>query len=80
MSARLQRYLKEIDMSDLTEAQDRLAWRAEDALNAVVMKQLDRFEEWREALTELARQIRYWETAAKAAAIRESLAKEVADG
>jgi hypothetical protein len=80
MSARLQRYLKEIDMSDLTEAQDRLAWRAEDALNAVVMKQLDRFEEWREALTELARQIRYWENAAKAAAIRESLAKEVADG
>ena len=37
------------DASDLTEAQDRAAWRAEDALEAVVMKELARFDEWRRA-------------------------------
>lgn len=80
MSDRLGRYLKEIDMGDLTDAQGRLAWRAEDALNAVVMKELARFDEWRKALTELASQVRSWQNAAKAAAVRESLERKAADG
>ena len=52
-------------MSDLTEAQDRLAWRAEGALDAVVMKELARFDDWRKALTDLASQLRSWQNAAK---------------
>lgn len=79
MSARLRSFLDEIGMSDLTGAQDQLTWRAEDALNAVVMKELARFDEWREALTGLASQLRSWQSAAKAAAIRDSLAKAAAD-
>jgi transcriptional regulator with XRE-family HTH domain len=80
MSDRLERYLKEIDMGDLTEAQDRLAWRAEGALNAVVMKELARFDDWRKALTELASQLRSWQNAAKAAAVREKLDRDASDG
>ena len=53
--------------------------RAEDALNAVVMKELARFDEWREALTGLASQLRSWQNAAKATAIRDSLAQATAD-
>lgn len=79
MSTRLRSFLNEIGMTDLTDAQDQLTWRAEDALTAVVMKELARFDEWREALTGLARQLGSWQSAAKAAAIRDSLAKGAAD-
>lgn len=80
MSTRLRRFLDEIGMTDLTDAQDRLTWRAEDALNAVVMKELARFDEWHKALTGVASQLRSWQSAAKAAAIRESLARKADDG
>jgi hypothetical protein len=43
------------------------------------MKELARFDEWREALTGLASQLRSWQNAAKAAAIRDSLAKGAAN-
>ena len=78
MASRLRSFLGEIGMTDLTDAQDRLTFRAEDAMTAVAMKQLARFDEWQDALTGLARQLGYWKTAAKAAAIRESL-KEAGD-
>ena len=80
MSQRLRRFLAEIPTGDLTEAQDRLSLRAEDAVTAVVMKELARFDEWRDALTGLARQLGHWQSAAKAAAIRESPVKEAGDG
>jgi hypothetical protein len=80
MSARLNEYLGEIPMQDLTAAQDRLTWQAEDALNAVVMKQLGRFDEWEAALTGLTSQVRSWKSAAKAAAVRQALHEEGKDG
>jgi hypothetical protein len=80
MSARLNEYLGEIPMQDLTAAQDRLTWQAEDALNAVVMKQLGRFDEWEAALTGLISQVRSWKSAAKAAAVRQALHEEGKDG
>ncbi len=80
LSARLTEYLDEIPMRDLTAAQDALTWRAEDALTAVAMKQLARFEEWEQSLIELSRQLHHWQTQAKAAAIRETLTKEGDDG
>jgi hypothetical protein len=79
MSDRLRRFLAEVGLSDLTDAQDRAAWRAEDALNAIAMKELERFDEWRSALTGLASQLRQWQNAAKAAAVRASLEKDAAD-
>ena len=80
LSTRLSEYLAEVPMRDLTAAQDALTWRAEDALTAVAMKQLARFEEWEQSLIELSRQLHHWQTQAKAAAIRETLAKEGDDG
>jgi transcriptional regulator with XRE-family HTH domain len=80
MSARLNEYLGEIPMQDLTDAQDRLTWQAEDALNALVMKQLGRFDEWEAALTGLTSQVRSWKSAAKAAAVRQALHEEGKDG
>jgi transcriptional regulator with XRE-family HTH domain len=80
MSDRLRRYLQEVDMGALTDVQDRLAWRAEDAMEAVVTKELARFDEWREALTDLASQLRTWQNAARAAAVRPNLTEEASDG
>lgn len=80
LSARLNDYLGEISTSELTDAQDRLTWQAEDALTAVVMKQLGRLDEWESALTELTSQVRSWKNAAKAAAVRASLDEESDDG
>ena len=80
MSARLNEYLGEIPMQDLTDAQDRLTWQAEDALNAVVMKQLGRLDDWEDALVELTSQVRSWKNAAKAAAVRQALDDEADDG
>jgi transcriptional regulator with XRE-family HTH domain len=80
MSARLNEYLGEIPMQDLTAVQDRLTWQAEAALNAVVMKQLGRFDEWEAALTGLTSQVRSWKSAAKAAAVRQALHEEGRDG
>lgn len=80
LSARLDDYLGEISTSELTDAQDRLTWQAEDALTAVVMKQLGRLDEWESALTELTSQVRSWKNAAKAAAVRASLDQEPDDG
>ncbi len=67
-------------MQDLTEAQDRLTWQAEDALNAVVMKQLGRFDDWEDSLVELTSQVRSWKDAAKAKAVRQALDEEPDDG
>jgi hypothetical protein len=80
MSARLNDYLGEIPMQDLTKAQDRLTWQAEDALNAVVMKQLGRFDDWEGALVELTSQVRSWKNASKAKAVRQALDEEADDG
>jgi|GEM_PF-1927267 len=80
MSERLNEYLGEISMQDLTKAQDRLTWQAEDALNAVVMKQLGRFDEWEGALVELTSQVRSWKNSAKAKAVRQALDEEADDG
>jgi transcriptional regulator with XRE-family HTH domain len=80
MSARLNDYLGEIPMQDLTKAQDRLTWQAEDALNAVVMKQLGRFDDWEDSLVELTSQVRSWKNAAKAKAVRQALDEEAGDG
>ena len=80
MSARLNDYLGEIPMQDLTKAQDRLTWQAEDALNAVVMKQLGRFDDWEDSLVELTSQVRSWKNAAKAKAVRQALDEEADDG
>lgn len=80
MSARLRQFLGEVGMSDLTEAQNRAAWRAEDALEAVVEKELARFDEWRKSLTELAGQLRSWQNLAKARAVREARARSTDDG
>jgi len=80
MSARLNEYLGEIPMRDLTKAQDRLTWQAEDALNAVVMKQLGRLDDWEGALVELTSQVRSWKNAAKAKAVRQALDEEADDG
>jgi transcriptional regulator with XRE-family HTH domain len=80
MSARLNDYLGEISMQDLTEAQNRLTWQAEDALNAVVMKQLGRFDDWEDSLVELTSQVRSWKNAAKAKAVRQALDEEAGDG
>ncbi len=79
LSIRLRRFLNETSMSDLTEAQDRAAWRAEDALDAIVMKELARFDDWRQALTELASQLRSWQSNAKARAVREALTRRADD-
>ncbi len=79
MSIRLRQFLNEVNISDLTQAQDRAAWRAEDALNAVVSKELARFDEWRRALTELAGQLRSWQNAAKAKAVRDAIARTAED-
>lgn len=80
LSIRLRRFLSEIRVGDLTEAQDRAAWRAEDALDAVISKELDRFDEWRTALTGLATQLRSWQNAARAKAIRDAKNRGVDDG
>lgn len=80
MSDRLKAYLGEIPMRDLTAAQDQLSWQAEDALNAVVMKQLGRFDDWEKALVGLTTQVRSWKHAAKAAAVRRALDGEDDDG
>ena len=80
MSGRLNDYLGEIPMQDLTEAQDRLTWQAEDALNAVVMKQLGRFDDWEDSLVELTSQVRSWKNSAKAKAVRRALEEEADDG
>jgi transcriptional regulator with XRE-family HTH domain len=80
MSERLNDYLREIPMHDLTKAQDRLTWQAEDALNAVVMKQLGRFDDWESTLVELTSQVRSWKNAAKATAVRQALDEEADDG
>ena len=57
-----------------------MTWQAEDALNAVVMKQLGRFDEWEKALIGLTSQVRSWKSAAKAAAVRQALDEEADDG
>ncbi|WP_395154775.1 hypothetical protein [Ilumatobacter sp.] len=80
MSERLNDYLGEIPMHDLTKAQERLTWQAEDALNAVVMKQLGRFDDWESTLVELTSQVRSWKNAAKAKAVRQALDEEADDG
>jgi len=80
MSERLNDYLGEIPMQDLTKAQDRLTWQAEDALNAVVMKQLGRFDDWEDSLVELTSQVRSWKNSAKAKAVRQALDEEADDG
>ena len=80
LSIRLRRFLSEIRLGDLTEAQDRAAWRAEDALAAVVSKELARFDEWREALTGLASQLRSWQSTARAKAIRDARNRGGDDG
>jgi transcriptional regulator with XRE-family HTH domain len=79
MSTRLRQFLGEVGMGDLTEAQNRAAWRAEDALEAVVMKELARFDEWRKALTDLAGQLRSWQNLAKAKAVREARTRSTDD-
>lgn len=80
LSVRLHQFLDELPLAELTDAQDRLTWRAEDAITAVAMKQLARFEEWEKSLNDLARQLRSWQNQAKNAAIREGLQREGADG
>ncbi len=80
MSTRLRQFLGEVGMSDLTDAQSRAAWRAEDALEAVAMKELERFDEWRKALTQLAGQLRSWQNMAKARAVREARTRSSDDG
>lgn len=79
LSMRLRAYLDEVEFTDLTRAQDALTWRAEDAMTAIVMKQLERFEQWEKALSSFARQLRHWQSQAKAAAIREAVLKEGSD-
>lgn len=79
LSVRLHQFLDELPLAELTDAQDRLTWRAEDAITAVAMKQLARFEEWEKSLNELARQLRSWQNQAKNAAIREGLQREGTD-
>ena len=80
LSVRLHQFLDELPLAELTDAQDRLTWRAEDAITAVAMKQLARFEEWEKSLNDLARQLRSWQNQAKNAAIREGLQRGGADG
>lgn len=80
LSVRLHQFLDELPLAELTDAQDRLTWRAEDAITAVAMKQLARFEEWEKSLNDLARQLRSWQDQAKNTAIREGLQREGADG
>lgn len=80
LSQRLNDYLGEISLSDLTDAQSRLTWQVEDALKAVVMKQLGRFDEWEDALIGLTLQVRSWKNAAKVAAVRQALAEETDEG
>ncbi|MGE0705338.1 MAG: hypothetical protein AB7P22_15530 [Vicinamibacterales bacterium] len=80
LSIRLRQFLDELPMAELTDAQDRLTWRAEDAITAVAMKQLARFEEWETSLNDLARQLRSWQSQAKNAAIRDGIVREAADG
>ncbi len=80
MSTRLRQFLSEVGRSELTDAHSRAAWRAEDALEAVAMKELERFDDWRKSLTELAGQLRSWQNMAKARAVREARAKGTDDG
>lgn len=80
LSVRLHQFLDELPLAELTDAQDRLTWRAEDAITAVAMKQLARFEEWETSLNDLARQLRSWQSQAKNAAIRDGIVREAADG
>ena len=70
MATRVEDFFRQTSVDLQSDAQRRLSMHTESVVDAVVMNELDRFDQWRTMLTTLANQLEDWQHRAKIAATR----------
>ena len=68
MAARVEEFFRQTSVDLQSEAQRRLSMHTESVVDAVVMDEFGRFDEWKATLTALANQLEDWQYRAKRAA------------